>query len=75
MPVMDGCEATAIIKAKIEAQKRARTTIIGFTAAVTSEDQARCRQAGMDGLLLKPIKKQALIEALGQWLPSQPLSA
>ena len=75
MPVMDGCEATAIIKAQIREQKRAKTTIIGFTAAVTAEDQKRCRQAGMDGLLLKPIKKQALIETLSQWLPSQPLSA
>ncbi len=75
MPVMDGCEATAIIKARIEEEQRARTTIIGFTAAVTPEDQKRCRQAGMDGLLLKPIKKQALVETLSQWLPSQPLSA
>ncbi len=65
MPVMDGLEATEIIREK-EAGKSdgIRTPIIAVTANVTENDRKRCHAAGMDDFLPKPFQKQALRDAL-----------
>ena len=52
MPVMDGLEATRRIRAEVEHGPR----IVALTANALADDAARCRQAGMDGFLPKPVR-------------------
>jgi signal transduction histidine kinase len=64
MPVLDGYEATRQIRDWESSQGRSALPIIAVTADAFIEDQARCRQAGMDHFLPKPIKLSALSEVL-----------
>jgi PAS domain S-box-containing protein len=60
MPVMDGIEATRIIRA----QPIRQPVIIALTANAFDTDRADCLEAGMDEFLTKPISRPQLIEAL-----------
>lgn len=63
MPVMDGLEATSVIRAREQASQ-ARTPIIGLTAHATAHDAELCRTAGMDDFLTKPVRKDTLLAAI-----------
>ena len=61
MPEMDGFEATAVIRE----QERATGThlpIVALTAHAMKGDEQRCRQAGMDAYLTKPLDPARLIQ-------------
>ena len=61
MPVMDGYEATKIIrKLNIEFQPR----IIAMTANAMAGDQEKCLLAGMDDYLAKPVSGKKITEIL-----------
>ena len=67
MPGMDGWEATRAIRRHEQAHPGSgRSYIIGQTAYAASEDAARCREAGMDAHLGKPITLTSLAEALSR---------
>jgi signal transduction histidine kinase/CheY-like chemotaxis protein len=66
MPVMDGLTATRRIRALAD-RDAARTPIIAMTANVLPEQVARCREAGMDDHLGKPINLPLLLQALDRW--------
>ncbi len=40
-----------------------------MTANAMESDREQCLAAGMNGYIVKPIVRQALIEALDTWLP------
>jgi CheY-like chemotaxis protein len=61
MPIVDGHEATRRSRAE---QRAARPTVLALTANVMSGDDERCRAAGMDGYLAKPLRINALAQAL-----------
>jgi PAS domain S-box-containing protein len=65
MPGMDGLEATARIRA-LEAldPSHAPTRIVALTANAYAEDRDACLTAGMDGLLVKPLDRERLRDAL-----------
>lgn len=66
MPIMDGFNATAAIRA-LEAQStRIKTPIIALTASVLDEDIKRCYEVGMDDYLAKPIQRENLISTLNK---------
>ncbi|MFY8095937.1 MAG: ATP-binding protein [Niveispirillum sp.] len=68
MPVMDGYELTAAIRAEEEAQGLHRLPIVALTAnAMAGEDQ-RCINAGMDDFLSKPLDLAQLDRCLSRWL-------
>ena len=62
MPVKGGIEATMEIRAP--PGTLAKIPIIALTASTTSEDIARCRDAGMNGFLAKPIDPTQLADTL-----------
>jgi CheY-like chemotaxis protein len=68
MPVMDGYEAAEKIR-RLEAQHSiSRTPILATTAHAQEGDRIRCLEVGMDGVITKPIRKQAISEAMAKWL-------
>ncbi|NQE63920.1 ATP-binding protein [Caulobacter sp. RHG1] len=66
MPVMDGLAATRAIRALPDA--RAALPIIALSADVLPEQIARCRAAGMDDHVPKPIQREALIATVARAL-------
>jgi two-component system, sensor histidine kinase and response regulator len=71
MPVMDGLDATFLIRAGEKTVGAPRTPIIGLTAHAMDRDAERCRSAGMDDRLTKPVRKEALIAAIGRAISSR----
>jgi signal transduction histidine kinase/DNA-binding response OmpR family regulator len=69
MPNMDGLQATRAIRAR-EGQSQP-VPIIAFTANAFAEDVEACRRAGMNDLVVKPVRKTAMIEAISRALSSQ----
>ncbi len=69
MPVMDGLEATAAIR-KREAETGGHLPIVALTAHAMKGDFERCRAAGMDSFLSKPIAIAELRQAI-EALPAQ----
>ena len=67
MPVMDGIEATQIIRVEERASGKPRVCIIAMTANAMPEDRERCLAAGMDDYLAKPIKKETLQKMLWKY--------
>jgi signal transduction histidine kinase/ActR/RegA family two-component response regulator len=67
MPDLDGLETTRRIRAR---ERDHRAAIIALTANVFESDEARCRAAGMDGYLQKPLSLDTLSAALSAVVPS-----
>jgi signal transduction histidine kinase/CheY-like chemotaxis protein len=69
MPVMDGFEATKMIRER-EGTSR-HTHIVAVTANAMEGDRERCIAAGMDDYLAKPFRAGDLRRVLGRWLPGE----
>jgi signal transduction histidine kinase/CheY-like chemotaxis protein len=63
MPIMDGFQATAAIRAR-ERETGGHVPIIAVTAHVRDASRERCLAAGMDGYIEKPIQAAALYHAI-----------
>lgn len=68
MPVMDGLEATRIIRDD-EARRGLRRPIIGVTASSLDAYRDQCLDAGMDDVMQKPVGMAGLSRVLARWLP------
>ena len=64
MPVMNGYELTHAIRDHEQQSDRSPCTVLGFTANAQPEERQRCKQAGMDDCLFKPLT----LSALSQWI-------
>ncbi len=69
MPLMDGFEATARIRAMDE--PTCRIPIIALTAQAMKGDKKRCLTCGMDDYLSKPIERQDLIDLINKYTSSR----
>jgi CheY-like chemotaxis protein len=63
MPIVDGLEATALIRAKEKATGR-HLPIVAMTAHAMKGDRERCLEAGMDAYVPKPIEQKDLFSAM-----------
>lgn len=66
MPVMDGLEATSLIREDAGGSPD-RTVIIAMTANVMEGIQNRCMAAGMDGYISKPIKLSSIKQVISKY--------
>ena len=69
LPVMDGYEATRLIRNTDSKVLNHRIPIIAMTANAMQGDREKCLEAGMNDYVSKPISPQALSETLDKWLP------
>ncbi|OHS99320.1 ATPase [Tritrichomonas foetus] len=65
MPVLDGIEATRIIRRS--GKLYASIPIIALTASAVEGDEQTCREAGMDGYLAKPVRIQQINDIMRQF--------
>ncbi|MFA6700426.1 MAG: response regulator [Thiomicrospira sp.] len=70
MPLVDGYQATRQIREFNQA-----TPIIALTAAAMIEDKTKAIDAGMNGHLSKPIRREDLYHALANWLQPAHINA
>ena len=70
MPVMDGLEATRLIRAK-ERATGGHIPIVALTAHAMKGDRERCLAAGADDYVAKPIRIADVIAAMGRAFSSQ----
>lgn len=68
MPVMDGVEATRIIRSW-EEEKYQTLPIIALTAGAMSEDRQEYKEVGMNDFVAKPIEMKHICAKLKQYLP------
>lgn len=67
MPVMDGYEASRLIRG-LGNKQRAEIPIVAMTANAFEEDRRRAKAAGMDGFITKPINLDEIVITLGEIL-------
>jgi signal transduction histidine kinase/CheY-like chemotaxis protein len=67
MPIMDGLEATSIIR-EIEKGTGKHIPIIGITAYAVKADREKCLSAGMDDYMSKPFVKEEFYRMIEKYL-------
>jgi signal transduction histidine kinase/CheY-like chemotaxis protein len=73
MPGVDGYEATRQIR-NLERSVGRKSRIVALTAHAMSEDQNRCREAGMDGYITKPIDPGELVSIIAATSDRSPVT-
>jgi len=68
MPVMDGFEATRMIR-RSEGRSPVHRTIIAMTANALQGEKDHCLEIGMDDFLAKPVMLEDLANTLRRWAP------
>ena len=68
MPVLDGIEATKIIRKSNK--DYSSIPIIALTASAIEGDEKTCRDAGMDAYLAKPVRIQQIKNIISQFRPT-----
>ncbi len=72
MPIMDGFEATRILRKRSEYKALQNTPIIAMTANAMDGDRERCLEAGMNDYVTKPIDEAVLLSAIDRWTSNRP---
>jgi len=68
MPELDGFETTRLLRESESEQGRHRTPVIALTSNAMRGDRELCLAAGMDDYLAKPLRRDALLGVLAQWI-------
>lgn len=73
MPGLDGFAATAAIRGMTEPVRS--LPIVALTSSALRDDHERCMQAGMDGVVTRPLTLDGLARTLARWLGARPVEA
>ncbi|TYT75216.1 response regulator [Desulfobotulus mexicanus] len=73
MPEMDGLTATRKIREGLCGKEAALTPIVAFTAHASPQDRQACLDAGMDDVLTKPARPEALQAMVEKWIRQKEL--
>lgn len=68
MPLMDGYEATLVIREWEQSNGQSGAPIIALTADVSHETENRCLASGMNDYIPKPVRRDALRDVLSRWI-------
>jgi two-component system sensor histidine kinase/response regulator len=66
MPEMNGYEAVSEIRRREEPGRH--IPVVAMTAEATAGSRERCVAAGMNDYIAKPVKIEALVDALKRWV-------
>lgn len=77
MPVLDGWEATRLIReleslGQLPRETRTPLPVLAVTANAMEGDREKCLDSGMDDYLTKPVKPQTVLEAIARHLRNSP---
>jgi signal transduction histidine kinase/ActR/RegA family two-component response regulator len=72
MPELDGYQATREIRSRENGAQR--IPIVALTAHAMKDDDVKCRAAGMDDHLAKPLDREQLRQCLARYLRRAPMS-
>lgn len=75
MPVLNGLETTKIIRSHERDSGKAAIPIVALTAQATADFESKCRAAGMDDYLTKPIPFERLVSIIWKLVKEPPPSA
>lgn len=68
MPICDGYKATHLLRHHVPYKAFIRDVpIVAMTASAIQGDQEKCRKAGMDDYLAKPVRSKTLEKMLVRW--------
>ncbi len=67
MPRVDGFEATRRLRQWEKDHNRNRVPVVALTASAMEKDEERCREAGMDSFVAKPVNIEMLRAVLEQY--------
>lgn len=65
MPVMDGYEATLLIR---QQKTNQHTPLIALTASIMPDEMQKCLKVGFSDSISKPISREDLYRILDKWL-------
>ncbi len=71
MPVMDGYEATRMIRDPFNKVLNSNIPIIAMTAHAMAGDRTKCLDSGMNDYIAKPVSYNALAKMLTKWLSTK----
>ena len=74
MPVMDGVEATKVVRA-LEGDYYQKLPIVALSANATTEAREIFRTNGLNDFVAKPIKVQEICRCIRKWLPAEKVVA
>lgn len=70
MPVLDGLEATRVIRS-LNREDAKTVTIIAMTANAFSEDRRRAVEAGMNEHLAKPLESNVIVNTIAKYIKNE----
>ena len=68
MPIMDGYECVAQLKSLFNSGQVPKCPVIAQTGNARDSEIEKCKKAGMDDCLIKPILRKSLHEMILKWL-------
>ena len=74
MPIMDGLEATKILKTKMKENEIDPIAIIACTAFIAEQDKALATEIGVDSFCIKPVNKEKIADILKRYLPMKKIT-